>query len=84
MLLSFVSKLSVLWEYSLTVLRVFFCMDQHLDFRRMGEEARVRPSRNGVGVEDNHLGRVLECFQQILKFLLKRKEVYSLHKLDHF
>ena len=63
----------MLWEYSLTVLRVVFCMDQRLDFRRMGEEARVRPSRNGVGVRGQSFRQSAGMFSADTEISLKNE-----------
>ena len=70
-LLSFDSELSVLWEFSLTVLRVVFCMDQRLDLRRMGEEARVRPSLSGVGVRGQSFRQSAGMFSADIEISLK-------------
>ena len=70
-LLSLDSELSVLWEFSWTVLRVVFCMDQRLALRRMGEEARVRPSLNGVGVRGQSFRQSAGMFSADIEISLK-------------
>ena len=70
-LLSLDSELSVLWEFSWTVLSVVFCMDQRLALRRMGEEARVRPSLNGVGVRGQSFRQSAGMFSADIEISLK-------------
>ena len=72
-LLSFDSELSVLWEFSLTVLRVVFGMDQRLGRRRMGEEARVRPSLSGVGVRGQSFRQSAGMFSADIEISLKKR-----------
>lgn len=77
-LLSLDSELSVLWEFSWTVLRVvfgmdLFGMDQRLDLRRMGEEARVRPSLNGVGVRGQSFRQSAGMFSADIEISLKKR-----------